>query len=158
LRSEHEPAGFLHQTLLPHGVLPPSGRRAPILGRLHLLHSRFRVGARATAITTTTSEAGPLSVGVQKRSAGHRDHGRCVAHARRKAAPCTRWVAQGPGLTRRVAAPGRVTVAFDGRIGGRRLSPGRYRFVVTATDAAGNRSRVRTVAFTVLRAASWKAA
>jgi hypothetical protein len=124
--------------------------RAPILGRLHLLHSRFRVGARATAITTTTSEPGQVSFAVQQRIAGHRDHGRCVTHARRKAARCTHWVARGPALTRRVASPGRVTLTFSGRIGTRRLSPGRYRFVVSATDAAGNRSPVRTVAFTVI--------
>lgn len=45
-----------------------------------------------------------------------------------------------------------MTVAFSGRIGTRRLSPGRYRFAVTATDAAGNRSRVRTIGFTVIAA------
>ena len=124
--------------------------RGPVLGRLSLLHARFRVGARATAITTTTSEAGHITVAVQQRIAGRRNHGRCVTRAPKKAPRCTRWVQRGPALTRRVAAPGRVTVAFSGRIGDRRLSPGRYRFVVTATDEAGNRSRSRTVAFTVI--------
>jgi len=126
--------------------------RAPILGQLRLRHARFRVGARATAITTTTSEAGQITLAVQQRIAGHRDHGRCVARAPKKAPRCTRWVQRGPALTRRVAAPGRVTIAFNGRIGTRRLSPGRYRFAVTATDAAGNRSRVRTIGFTVIAA------
>ena len=133
-------------------------RTAPILGRLHLRHARFRVGARATAITTTVSEAGRLSITVQRRTPGHRNDGRCVAHAPKKTAACIRWITQRPGLTRRVASAGRVTVAFDGRIGGRRLSAGRYRFVVVATDAAGNRSPGRTAAFTVVRTASSKAA
>jgi hypothetical protein len=124
--------------------------KAPVLGRLSLLHARFRVGARATAITTTTSEAGRITIAVQQRLAGRRSHGRCVTRAPKKAPRCTRWVQRGPTLTRRVAAPGRVTIVFNGHIGTRRLSPGRYRFVVTATDAAGNRSAARTVAFTVI--------
>ena len=41
---------------------------------------------------------------------------------------------------------------FSGRIGKRRLAPGRYRFVVTAIDAAGNRSAPRTISFTILSA------
>jgi hypothetical protein len=43
-----------------------------------------------------------------------------------------------------------VTLAFKGRVGTRRLVPDRYRFVVTAIDAAGNRSAPRTIAFTIL--------
>ena len=42
--------------------------------------------------------------------------------------------------------------AVAGRVAGRRLSPGRYRFVLEATDAAGNRT-VRRATFTVVRAA-----
>ena len=41
---------------------------------------------------------------------------------------------------------------FSGRIGKRRLAPGRYRFVVTAIDAAGNRSAPRTISVTILSA------
>jgi hypothetical protein len=46
--------------------------------------------------------------------------------------------------------PGAVKLAFSGRIGTRRLLPGRYRFVVNAIDAAGNRSAPRTISFTIL--------
>jgi hypothetical protein len=109
----------------------PVDRTAPTLGRLRLRHARFHVGRSATALTTTTSEAGRLTVTVQRRS------GR-------------RWVTRRPALTRRVAKAGRVTIAFDGRLGKRALAAGRYRFAVTATDAAGNRSRVKRIAFTVL--------
>jgi hypothetical protein len=40
-------------------------------------------------------------------------------------------------------------VAFSGRIG--KLRPGRYRATLIATDAAGNRSRPKRVAFRVAR-------
>jgi hypothetical protein len=40
---------------------------------------------------------------------------------------------------------------FSGRIGGRKLRPGRYRAILGATDAAGNRSRAKRAAFKVVR-------
>ncbi len=109
----------------------PVDRVAPVLGALRLRHVRFHVGRGATALTTTTTEAGRLTIAVQRRSGG-------------------RWVTRRPALTRRVAKAGRVTIAFDGRIGRRALAPGRYRFAVTAIDAAGNRSRTKRIAFTVV--------
>ena len=51
---------------------------------------------------------------------------------------------------RRRATPGTVAVAFTGRTGAQRLEPGRFRFVVTATDAAGNRSAARKASFVVV--------
>ncbi|HEU5110106.1 MAG TPA: hypothetical protein VFT95_16310 [Micromonosporaceae bacterium] len=56
-------------------------------------------------------------------------------------------------LSRRTstAASGTSRVRFTGRIGKRALRPGRYRAVLTATDAAGNRSAPRTTRFRVVR-------
>jgi len=125
-------------------------RTAPVLGRLRLTHSRFRA---RTKLTTTISEASRLRLAVERRATGRRGHGRCVARATaKKAARCTRWVPRGVALTRAAAGPGRVTLAFNGRVNGRRLAPGRYRFVLEASDAAGNRT-VRRATFTVVGAA-----
>ena len=125
-------------------------RTAPVLGRLRLTHSRFRA---RTKLTTTISEASRLRLAVERRATGRRDHGRCVARAAaKKAARCTRWVPRGVALTRALAGPGRVTLAFNARVNGRRLAPGRYRFVLEASDAAGNRT-VRRATFTVVGAA-----
>jgi hypothetical protein len=44
---------------------------------------------------------------------------------------------------------GRARVAFSGRIGRRALRPGAYRLIVTAVDAAGNRSTDRPTRFKV---------
>ncbi len=49
---------------------------------------------------------------------------------------------------------GRNSVPFSGRIGGRPLTPGRYRMVVRATDQAGNRSKPKRKAFSIVRAPS----
>jgi hypothetical protein len=42
-------------------------------------------------------------------------------------------------------------VKFSGRIGRRALKRGRYRLVLRATDAAGNRSRLRRISFRVVK-------
>jgi hypothetical protein len=53
-------------------------------------------------------------------------------------------------LTRRGLPAGEHTVAFKGRLAGKKLPPGSYRASITATDAAGNRSAARRIAFRVL--------
>jgi hypothetical protein len=59
-----------------------------------------------------------------------------------------------------VAVKGSFTIAgkrgtnrlvFRGRIGGKKLSPGRYRLNVRETDGSANRSAIRRVAFRVVR-------
>jgi hypothetical protein len=47
--------------------------------------------------------------------------------------------------------PGANKVRFRGRIGGRRLRPGRYRLVANATDLAGNVSKPARTAFRIVR-------
>jgi hypothetical protein len=51
----------------------------------------------------------------------------------------------------RAAVTGANTVPFSGRIGRRKLAPGRYRVVVTVRDAAGNTSSPKTAAFRIVR-------
>jgi hypothetical protein len=54
-------------------------------------------------------------------------------------------------LTRRLKSAGAKRLAFSGRVGKRALKPGRYRMAITATDAAGNRSRTRVLKLTIVR-------
>jgi hypothetical protein len=55
------------------------------------------------------------------------------------------------GSLTRDGAQGANTIGFSGRIGRRALRPGRYRAVIRAIDAAGNRSQARTVRLRVKR-------
>jgi hypothetical protein len=71
----------------------------------------------------------------------------------RKAKKCTRYVTLGR-LTKSGRA-GTNKVAFTGRLKGKLLARGGYRFSITATDAAGNASN-RTITFTVVRARKTK--
>jgi hypothetical protein len=55
------------------------------------------------------------------------------------------------GALRRNGVSGPNRIRFTGRIGRRALRAGRYRAVITATDAAGNRSAPRRTSFRVVR-------
>ncbi len=138
---------------------------APRISGAKLSRTRFRAGTKRTAVsaagkrrrtsvgTTLTvrlSEAATLRLAVQRRLPGKRSGKRCVKPTRklRRARSCTRTPAVRT-LTRKLKA-GTNRIAFSGRIATRRLAPGRYRFVLRATDAAGNRSSARTVTFTVV--------
>ena len=46
---------------------------------------------------------------------------------------------------------GATAVPFSGRIGRRALKPGKYRVTVVVADAAGNRSKPRSIGFRVVR-------
>ncbi len=54
------------------------------------------------------------------------------------------------GSLKRRATSGRNRVPFTGAVGGRTLKPGRYTLKATATDAAGNVSRVATATFQIV--------
>ena len=55
------------------------------------------------------------------------------------------------GMLRRSGIKGINTIRFTGRIGRRALRAGRYRAVITATDAAGNRSAPSLTRFRIVR-------
>ncbi len=54
------------------------------------------------------------------------------------------------GSIRQQARAGRNTIAFNGRVAGRKLAKGNYRAKLTVTDTAGNTSRAETIRFKVV--------
>lgn len=138
------------------GALPDTIR--PVLGGLSLSPASFAVGKGATArlavarrpparrgtrIRFTLSEAARVTLTFERRAAGLRSRGRCVAPTRAlrraRAKACARFVKAGT-LVRRGGVRGTNTVAFSGRIGRTALRAGRHRVTVSAADAAGNRN------------------
>jgi hypothetical protein len=124
----------------------------------------FRVGVGATPLTGRTtaraatgarigyrlSKAATVRLAFTRARRGYRSHGRCVARRPRAGAVrrCTRYVAEGTLV--RTSRAGANRVRFSGRIRQRALPVGRHRLRLRATNAAGLRSRPRTLYFRIL--------
>jgi hypothetical protein len=122
------------------GIRPAAFRAGP--GRLG------RTGRGRARVTLTLAEPATVRFTAERRVAGRRAGGRCVAPTRRAGARCLRSVPSG-GAVRLSLPAGTSRLAFSGRLA-RALRPGRHRLVATPTDTAGNRGAARRATFTVL--------
>jgi calcineurin-like phosphoesterase family protein len=142
-----------HRLIPPPPPPPPAADvTAPVISNVTLSPRRFAVAAKGGAtLRYALSEAATVTVAVVRRSAGRKVAGTCRRRTRanRKRPRCIRLRPVGgfslPGVT------GSNSRRFSGRLGERRLRPGRYRADLVATDAAGNRSKSASVRFTVVR-------
>jgi len=147
---------------------PPIALKKPVLSKASLTNRTFKVGTKATATTATKKKAkkktptgtavrftlnekASVTITVEQRTTGRKVGKRCVKSTKKlaKKKPCTRYVAVG-ALKRAGVAAGKRTVAFTGRIGKRKLAPGRYRARIVAKNAAGT-SKTVTLTFSVVR-------
>ncbi len=124
-----------------------SRRKTPQFGRA----AKVRKHKMGTVFRYTLSEAATVRIVIAQRVLGRRVGKRCVAPTRklRHARRCARIFVK-MTLTR-TSHLGENRVAFSGRIGSRKLAPGRYQATITATDAARNASKPQTIAFTIVR-------
>jgi hypothetical protein len=114
--------------------------------------ARARRHRKGTTFVFRSSEAGTATLKISRARPGRRRGKRCVKPTRksRRAKRCTRYVPVKPWL-RRAVAGGATAVPFSGRIGKKALRPGRYRLTVVVADAAGNRSKPKSIGFRVVR-------
>jgi hypothetical protein len=122
-------------------VLPPAGpsldKQAPVVAGFTTAHRSFAVGRARTAVSArifrgtrfryTLSEAARVVVKIQRVRTGKQ-----------------------VGKLIRSGNAGGNSIRFSGRVGRKALKPGRYRAVITATDAAGNRSAPKSAGFRVV--------
>ncbi|HLY50907.1 MAG TPA: hypothetical protein VKR21_17085 [Solirubrobacteraceae bacterium] len=115
----------------------------------HIARVRAPVGTR---FRFTLNESARMRFRFWQRLAGRRVNGRCVAvtakdRGRRR---CTRLVAR--GALSAALGSGAHVLRFQGRLSKRkRLRPGRYTLILTATDAAGQHATAKLV-FTIVAA------
>ena len=102
--------------------------------------SGIAIGRRA--LRYNLSEQANVGVVVQKAAKGRRVRGRCRRQTRRNRTrpPCRRWVQKGSFAGSGEAGANSVTIPR--RLRRANLAPGLYRVVITATDVAGNVTRV----------------
>ena len=132
---------------------------APLVGDFRAAPSLFAIARagtpqaarvpRGTRFRYTLSEAAHVTIKIQRALAGRRAGAKCVRPTPRlgNAKRCTRY--RTIGALSRNGDSGANRTKFTGRLGKRALRSGRYRAIITATDAAGNRSAPRTARFRI---------
>lgn len=132
----------------PAPTAPAADTTAPVISGLLADPARVLSGQRID-FRFGLDEAAAVSVAIRRARPGRREHGACARPTRRNrgAKRCSRFVHV--TTLDAAGAAGANRVRFSGRLRGRALAAGRYRAVVRATDAAGNRSVARRVAFTI---------
>ena len=148
-------------TTMCHGLVgsPPPDAVAPVISRLRLTNTRFRVdrtrtaaaAKRGTTFRYSLSEVAVVRFTIERRSKGRLVDGRCRRPTRENgdARACTRYTRV--GSFRRSATAGANKTKFRGTVDRRWLRPGPYRATLRATDGAGNRSQRKRVRFKVVR-------
>jgi PKD repeat protein len=143
------------------GVADPRDTTAPTITRLRVTNARFRTAGDTAALIAASrripagtsfklalSERATVVLSLRGRVAGRRAGSHCVA-AGRRGRRCVVALDAGT-IIRAGRGPGNVTIPFSGRVDGRSLPAGADSASVVAIDGAGNRSRPRTVRFTVV--------
>lgn len=140
---------------------PPLDTIAPVISTLALSPASFvaaNSGPSAVAAATVgthvfikVSEAATTTFTVERKRAGVRKKGTCVSgRAKHGQKACTLYK-RVKGTIVRSGAAGLTSFRFMGRLNGRSLKPGSYRFVASARDGAGNSSKAARRAFTIKR-------
>jgi virginiamycin B lyase len=137
---------------------PVNNAGTPQVSEVAVKPSRFRVGARATAVSAKTgttitfllTKDATATLSFDQAVQGRRRGSGCVRINRRNinGRRCTRFIPR--GILTRAALQGLNAVPFTGRIGRRALKPGRYRVGVDGTDAEGRTGLFQYATFIVL--------
>jgi hypothetical protein len=126
-------------------LVPPTFVAAPSGSSI----SKKSVG---TKVSYRLSEAATTTFTVERQRAGRRVGRTCKKPSRRnrRKRRCKRFVRVRGSFTHRGAA-GANSFHFSGRIGGRKLAPGRYRLVGVPRDAAGKAGAAVRAKFRIIR-------
>lgn len=109
-----------------------------------------RTAPAGSAFVYSLSKPATVTITIASAKPGRTVGRRCQPSTRlnRARRRCTRHIRIGTLRHRGSQAANRVS--FNGRIGGRKLSPGRYRATAVARDPAGNASAPTTTSFTIV--------
>jgi streptogramin lyase len=107
-------------------------------------------GPVGTTITFMLTKDATATLSIEQALPGRKTRSGCgrVTRANRKAKKCTRYKVRGT-LTR-TGLKGENAVPFSGRIGQKRMPPGKYRVGVSATDSLGQSGLPQYANFTIL--------
>jgi len=104
---------------------------------------------KGSRVSYTLAEDATVTFTVERAANGRRKGKKCVAK-RKKGKPCTIYKRVKGSFTQS-GKKGSNRFKFSGRVGGKKLRPGRYRLVAVATDTAGNRGKAVRSKFRIRR-------
>ena len=110
-----------------------------------------RLVKKGTVFAYTLSNPGRVLFTIERVLPGRKAGSKCLkpSRSRRRKKKCTRYTLFGRFAQQGVA--GKNSKPWSGKIGSKKVKPGRYRATLTATDSAGHRSAPKTLAFKVVR-------
>ena len=144
-------------------IIEPPVASKPKLSRVKLTNKKFRVAKKPTAKVAKSKKKrrkkkspkgtrikfnldvnASVTIKFQKKTKGRKYKGKCRKFTRktRRKKKCQRYVTTGK-LKRRGLEPGAQKVYFSGRIGKKKLKPGKYRALLTAYNNVGASKTVR---------------
>lgn len=148
---------------------PPSGNPQPAQTPLRLSHftelhatwadqaisaekdKRSRHAPSGTIFTFDLNRPASVDLSVTRSASGHMHDGKCVTHAHSSHTKPQCASRKALGALHLSGRAGINTVHFDGALGGRRLTPGKYSLRITAT-ASGEHTTAGPLSFTIVRA------
>jgi acid phosphatase type 7 len=142
-----------------HDKVPPTVRLASVrpgafraAGRGRFVAAAGSVAGGGAVLRFRLSEAALVGFTLQRAAPGRRFRETCLPVRRRPSGSlgCTRWLAI-PGAVERGLPGGHNRLLLSGRLGGRRLAPGRYRLVAAPTDRAQNQGAAALIPFRIVR-------
>jgi hypothetical protein len=130
---------------------PPIDMTAPVVSGFSVVPAKLR-SPKISRFRFRLSERATVRILVERKLPGRRVGKRCVPPTPklRKRPRCIRFKRVGT-LTFRNRPANQNAIVFRGRIGRRVLAAGSYRATITATDAAGNRSKPKRASLVVIR-------
>jgi hypothetical protein len=142
-----------------------SAASAPAISAVRQTHRRWREGTRlahvsarsrnaplGTTFTFALDQQASVTFTFTGRAVGRRVGKRCLATPKRNRRRHHCTITLTAGALSFAGHTGTNQVASQGRISrSRKLAPGRYTLVITATNASGMRSKPASVAFTIVR-------
>jgi 6-phosphogluconolactonase (cycloisomerase 2 family) len=145
-------------------ISPAPTPTPPIVTKVAQSHSSWRAGGRLAAfarkgrppVGTTFSfalnEQASVRFAFTQQLAGRKVKGKCVAQTKqnRRGGACKRTVTRGTLAFTGHSGPNRIS--FQGRMSRtKKLGPGRYTLIITATNGAGQHSSPKALSFTIVK-------
>jgi hypothetical protein len=148
----------------PLALAPPAFSGPPVLSGVAQSHRRWREGRKlaslarrhrrlpvGTTFSFTLNEQAAVTLRFSRRVSGRKVGHRCLPASRKARPRKTCELSLNSGALSFTAHSGLNRVVFQGRLSSRRkLAPGSYSLLVTASDAAGARSAPKQLRFTIV--------